>query len=194
MSDLVIEDVEPLKPLSDLLMQLPPNTQSTQSSYWTPAEEGAAIKLSILRHIKAGWTWNPPYLEKGNASVRPSAVMRCKTPADRDFNPSKDALALRMGAHFIHQGKWQGYYEFGNLLMRHDGSLVDPEVCPECGGYPWFVRLAPDPFDRRAVPPQRVTACRRCVSVEELADADGRRRAIEEQAQAIKARREARRR
>lgn len=187
-------DVEPMVLLSELLTNLPASTASNPSSFWSLEQEAGAIKASILRHIKAGWTWNAPFLEKGQVRKRPSLLMPWKTPADRGFNPRTDAFVLSMGAEFIGEGKWRGYYRLGEHLMRHDGALVDPEDCPECGGYPWLVKVPHNPFERRTVPAQRFTYCRRCVKPEEVEEAAYRLQQFADKALEVRAKQEARRR
>ena len=168
----------------------------SQSSGWTPEEFAEAFRASILQHVRAGWTWDPPWLRKeiswiepderdsrktvvrrAKLEARPTAVMRRKTPADRDFNPRKDAFALRLGATFIEVGPWRGQYEFGNLVMRHDGSLLDTEACPECQGEPWMVQIR-DVRDLSTRPRQVFTYCRSCIAPEEVEEMKARQQEL----------------
>lgn len=160
---------------------LTPSRSSTEaspppSSSIDDALIGKALQADIQRHLRAGWKWNPPFLEKGTVQARPSARLSFKTPADRSFNPAKDAFVLYMGGRYL--GNY--LYEWGGLTCRHDGSLIDleetfpgefREVCRECLGYPWSVKVP----RRRRIPTAKpwesdYTYCRRCVTSEEIED------------------------
>ena len=182
----VMQQLRELLP-SELMLSLQ-SSDLAPSSSWTEEEYGRALRANIVRFVKGGWTWNPPYLEKEavfsepderdsrrmvvrrvKMQKRPSVAgyLPVKTPADRGFNPRKDALALRLGARFMDSGPWVGQYEIGANVMRHDGSLLDTEACPECQGSPYFVQKR-SVFDRAPQPRQVFTYCRRCVSVAEI--------------------------
>ena len=147
------------------------------SPYWSREEMAAALAAGIGRAERAGWKWAAPWLEKGTVRRRPTALMATKSPADRDFNPRRDAFALRLGAEFIEIGPWAGQFRLAPLLMRHDGTLLDPEACPECQGSPFMVQVR-SVRDRSPRPRQIFTYCRRCISPAEVEEIKARQQEL----------------
>jgi hypothetical protein len=142
---------------------------SSSDPHWTDEELFTATQRQIRRGLKSGWKWEPPFLVKDQVKHRPTARMLTKTPANRDFNPATDAFAFRISPHVEFRGN--GIYAFGNLLMRHDGTLIDPDVCLECLGARWFVAVkAPITVKTQRPWESHFTYCRSCVSQAEIDD------------------------
>lgn len=184
MSDQEPERSGEFRPLTSLLSQ--PTGSLSRSSYWTDEEIGRALQFSIQRHLRAGWKWEPPYLVKGQVKARPSTLMAPKSPASAGFDPAKDAFAFRISPHVEYIGN--GRYRLGNLLMHHDGTLIDRHECLECGGFPWLVRVP----HKATVTDHRgwestFTYCRTCVSSAEVEDAKQRALTYAEQGKRVRA-------
>jgi hypothetical protein len=155
--------------LKDLL---PPRTQlssasasESPSSFWTDEELGASRAHWIRHYLKAGWKYVEGVLGKGARSIRPSEQMASKS-GQLDFNPLKDAFAVRLGARFVSDNRY--YLDTTGLWMDRNGALVDGDECMECGGLPWFVKT------KVGLPPTAPawkwnhTYCRRCVDMGEV--------------------------
>lgn len=142
-------------------------SSSHESSIWTDKELFDARVDFIRRKLARGWKYEGGYLVKGQARVKPSALMRSKS-GDVDYNPARDAFAIKLGAKFIGPNRYQ--MPNGVLVDKH-GSCIDPECCPECGSVQGEHRfnvpiLSRNPF---AKPWERAyTYCRRCVQPGEL--------------------------
>lgn len=146
----------------------------------------AALRASVKSHLKAGFKWVEGRLSrevagKERIDAKPSALMASKS-GDLDFNPVKDAFAVRMGARFVSDNHYYLRGDFfedkdgkevdGRIFVDRNGMVIDQSECPECGGNRWYVKR---PF-RPGTPGKRpwdydLVPCRVCVSVEELDDA-----------------------
>jgi len=129
----------------------------------------AGARAAAIRHaVNRGWKYENGLLTKGRVKMRPSNLMPSKV-GDLDYNPARDAFALRLGAVF--DPNVPGHYRLGTLFLNGDGSCADPEACPECGSlhgeHRFFVRtLSKNPH----APPWKTawTYCRRCTTPEEI--------------------------
>lgn len=99
--------------------------------------------------------------------LRPTELVPSRL-GDADFNPARDAFALRLGAEFAGPNR---YRVDRDLLLDANGACRDPEECPECGSkhgeYRFFVRVE----DPNAKPWEAIyTHCSRCCSAAEKAE------------------------
>lgn len=89
-----------------------------------------------------------------------------------DYNPALDAVAVVVfGATFVRPGR---YISPDGMPMDHNGALLDPEECPECGTIPggvdfrFMVRVTRPEHRFAKRPVYEWTHCSRCITPEEL--------------------------
>lgn len=145
-----------------------------------------ARQASIRRHLEHGWAIDVAgLLSKGvgrsKVEARPTLLMPSKS-GDTDFNPGRDAYALRLGAGFVGANR----YRLPNgLLVDANGAMRDEHgECPECGSSPitlsaageilgggeYRFRVPTGAFNPKKPWEHEWTYCRRCVTDDELAD------------------------
>lgn len=135
-----------------------------------------ALRASAGRFIKAGFAWNGTHFVKGQGRLkveaRPTQLMPSKS-GQPDFNPRKDAFAVRMGAVFISDNR---YRLEGVGVLDRNGMFVAPDECPECGDMVLYVKTRKGIKPGSPIHKYNLTYCRRCITPDEL---DDMRREIE---------------
>jgi hypothetical protein len=116
--------------------------------------------------LQSGWKLlDDGFFHKGNVSRRPSEMVPVKMPGDYDFDWTRDAFAIRLGATYVSPNR----YQYGQHFMDHLGRFLDPKVCRYCGGTPYFVQVV-DPWPGAQRYERGRTYCTHCVTPTMLAE------------------------
>lgn len=127
-------ETEPTK-LSALLPESTDPKSQDDASTWTAEEQAEARAVQTQRRLQDGWSVasTPGLMLKGEGRAkvesRTTALMPSRSGA-RDYNPGRDAFALRLGAELEGPNR---YRFLETLLLDANGACRDESECPECG-------------------------------------------------------------